>query len=99
VGNPFSHGRFLSPQVVKELSLVLSFDPPGGKKVRKERRRTAVVAFADVNGVLQPYDPATYCRCLCSFFPSGKKEPKKVLPSCAAQHSPVGKWISHSAIS
>jgi len=30
-----SHGRFLSPQVVKELSLVLSFDPPGGKKVRK----------------------------------------------------------------
>ena len=33
---------------------------------------------------LSPYATATYCRCLCSFFPSGKKEPKKVLPSCAA---------------
>ena len=29
---PYSRG---APQVVKELSLVLSFDPPGGKKVRK----------------------------------------------------------------
>ena len=48
--------------------MVLSFDPPGGKKVRKERRRTAVVTFADVNGVLQPYATATDCRYLCSFF-------------------------------
>ena len=31
---------------------------PGRKKVRKEWRRTAVVAFADVNGVLQPYEMA-----------------------------------------
>ena len=51
VGNPFSHGRFLSPQVVKELSLVLSFDPPGGKKVRKEWRRTAVAPSDDFYGI------------------------------------------------
>jgi len=29
------------------------------RKYEKERRRTAVVAFADVNGVLQPYATAT----------------------------------------
>ena len=51
MGNPFSHGSFLSPQVVKELSLVLSFDPPGGKKVRKGRRRTAVVPSDDFYGI------------------------------------------------
>ena len=36
------------------------------------------------NERLSPYVTATDCRYLCSFFPSGKKEPKKVLPSCAA---------------
>ena len=91
-----SHGRLLSPQIVKELSLVLYLlaceesNRRAERKYEKERCRAAVVAFADVNGVLQPYETATDCRCLCSFFPSGKKEPKKVLPSCAAQHSPAG---------
>ena len=82
----FPTGGFCHRRCVKELSLVLSFDPPGGKKVRKERRRTAVAPFDDFS----PYETASNCRCLCSFFPSGKKEPKKVLPSCAAQHSPAG---------
>ena len=90
VGNPFSHGRLLSPQMSKGHFLWYFLSCPGRKKVRKEWRRTAVVAFADVNGVLQPYATATYCRCLCSFFPSGKKEPKKVLPFCAAQQFPAG---------
>ena len=35
------------------------------------------------NARLSPYATATDCRYLCSFFPSGKKGPKKVLPSCA----------------
>jgi len=55
----------LSPQVVKELSLVLyllACEEPNRRaerKYEKERRRTAVVAFADVNGVLQPHAMAT----------------------------------------
>ena len=91
VGNPFSHGRFLSPQMSKGhfLWYFLSIRR-AERKYEKERCRAAVVAFADVNGVLQPYATVTDCRYLCSFFPSGKKEPKKVLPSCAAQHSPAG---------
>ena len=68
VGNPFSHGRFLSPQVVKELSLVLyllACEEPNRRaerKYEKERRRTAVVPFTDVNGVLQPYGTAVTLR-------------------------------------
>ena len=36
------------------------------------------------NERFSPHATAADCRYLCSFFPSGKKEPKKVLPSCAA---------------
>ena len=32
----------------------------------------------------------TACHLFKELWPSGKKEPKKVLPSCAAQHSPAG---------
>ena len=62
MGNPFSHGRFLSPQVVKGTFFGTFFHARAERKYEKERRRTAVVAFADVNGVLQPYAMAVTLR-------------------------------------
>jgi len=87
----YSHGRLLRRRCVKGTFFGTFFHARAERKYEKERRRTAVVPFADVNGVLQPYATATDYRYLCSFFPSGKKEPKKVLPSCAAATISRGK--------